>query len=310
LAEPVTGGDPLSGDKYVRRSLQTLSDQLADLGHQACPTTVGALLRELDYKLRVNFKRLTGPPHPDRDRQFQYLGEVIEEFRTEGLPILSIDAKKKELVGNFANPGVRWRQQAAHVNAHDFRSDAEYRVTPYGLYDVLANRGHVIVGTSFNTPEFGAAAVARWWSRIGCHRYRDAGELLLLADAGGSNGYRPRLWKRCLQELVTDRYGLDVTVCHYPVGASKWNPVEHRLFGPISVNWSGEPLRTREIVLGLLCGTRTRTGLEVTAEWWDRPFAKGRKVSNAAMRQLHIEHSTVCPLWNYTITPRGWHSWN
>jgi Rhodopirellula transposase DDE domain len=300
----------MSGAKYVRHSLQTLSDQLTNLGHPACPTSVGALLRELDYNLRVNFKRLTGPPHPDRDRQFHYLADLIEEFRVEGLPILSIDAKKKELVGNFDNPGARWRQQAAEVNAHDFLSDAEYRVTPYGLYDLLANRGHVIVGTSCNTPEFAAAAVARWWSRIGCHRYRDAGELLLLADAGGSNGYRPRLWKMCLQELVADRYGLDVTVCHYPVGASKWNPVEHRLFGPISVNWSGEPLCTREILLGLLCGTHTKTGLQVTAEWWDRSFAQGRKVSNVAMRQLQIEHANVCPLWNYTITPRNWHTWN
>jgi hypothetical protein len=300
----------MSGDKYVRRSLQTLSDQLTDLGHHACPTTVAELLREFDYKLRVNFKRLTGPPHPDRDRQFGYLAELIEEFRAERLPILSIDAKKKELVGDFDNPGARWLRTPTDVNAHDFLSDAEYRVTPYGLYDVLANRGHVIVGTSFNTPEFAAAAVARWWSRIGCHRYRDAGELLILADAGGSNGYRPRLWKQCLQELVADCYGLDVTVCHYPAGASKWNPVEHRLFGPISVNWSGQPLSTREIMLGFLRGTRTKTGLEVTAEWWDRLFAKGRKVSNAAMCQLQIEKHDTCPQWNYTIKPRSWHSWN
>jgi Rhodopirellula transposase DDE domain len=300
----------MSGDKYVRRSLQTLSDQLADLGHAACPTTVAALLRELDYHPRVNFKRLTGPPHPDRERQFDYLTALIAEFRAEQLPILSIDAKKKELVGNFDNPGRRWLRQAADVNAHDFLSDADYRVTPYGLYDVLANRGHVIVGTSANTPEFAAAAVARWWARIGCHRYTDAGELLLLADAGGSNGYRPRLWKLSLQELVADRYGLDVTVAHYPVGASKWNPVEHRLFGPISVNWSGEPLATPDILLGLLRGTRTRTGLAVTAEWWERPFAPGRKVSTTAMRQLQIAHAEVCPLWNYTITPRNGHLWN
>jgi hypothetical protein len=300
----------MSGTKYVRRSLQTLSDGLAGRGHRACPTTVADLLRELDYKLRVNFKRLTGPPHPDRDCQFGYLAEVIEEFRGAGLPILSVDAKKKELVGNFANAGVTWRQESVAVNAHDFLTDALYRATPFGLYDVLANRGHVIVGTSANTPGFAATAVARWWSRIGCHRYRDASELLVLADAGGSNGYRPRLWKKCLQELVADRYGLDVTVCHYSVGASKWNPVEHRLFGPISINWSGEPLRTPDVLLGLLRGTSTATGLEVTAEWWDRPFAKGVKVPNAEMGQLHIEHHDTCPQWNYTIKPRRWHQWN
>src|SRR5262245_9296171 len=169
LAEPVTGGDPMSGDKYVRRSLQTLSDELADCGFQACATTVGQLLRDLDYKLRVNFKRLTGPAHPDRDRQFGYLGDLIEAFRQEGLPILSIDATKKELIGNFDKPGERWLPKRNDVNAHDFLSDAEYRVTPYGLYDLLANQGHVIVGTSYNTPEFAAACVARWWSRIGCH---------------------------------------------------------------------------------------------------------------------------------------------
>lgn len=297
----------MSGDKYCRRSLQTLSDELAELGHSASATTVGELLRELDYKPRVNFKRLTGPPHPDRDVQFRYLGEVIEEFRAEGLPILSIDAKKKELIGLFDNDGQRWLRESCDVNAHDFLSAAECRVTPYGLYDVLANRGHVIVSSSFNTPEFAAACVARWWSRIGCHRYRDAGELLLLADAGGSNGWRPRQWKKCLQELVADRYGLDVVVGHYPVGASKWNPVEHRLFGPISINWCGQPLSTPEVLLGFLKGTK---GLDVNAEWWDRPFWKAQKVSDQEMTQLAIDHGDICPNWNYTIKPRGLHNWN
>ena len=297
----------MSGDKYCRRSLQTLSDELAALGHAASATTVGDLLRELDYKPRVNFKRLTGPPHPDRDVQFRYLGDLIEEFRAEGLPILSIDAKKKELVGLFDNDGKRWLRESCDVNAHDFLSDAECRVTPYGLYDVLANRGHVIVSSSFNTPEFAAACVARWWSRIGCHRYRDAGELLLLADAGGSNGWRSRLWKKCLQEMVADRYGLDVTVGHYPVGASKWNPVEHRLFGPISINWCGQPLSTPEVMLGFLKGTK---GLDVNAEWWDRTFLKAQKVSDQEMSQLEIDHGDTCPNWNYTIKPRGLHSWN
>lgn len=297
----------MSGAKYCRRSLQALSDELAALGHAASATTVAQLLREQDYKLRVNCKRLTGPPHPDRDVQFRYLSDLIEEFRAEGLPILSIDAKKKELIGLFDNDGQRWLRASCDVNAHDFLSDAECRVTPYGLYDVLANRGHVIVSSSFNTPEFAAACVARWWSRIGCHRYRDAGELLLLADAGGSNGWRPRQWKKCLQEMVADRYGLDVTVGHYPVGASKWNPVEHRLFGPISINWCGQPLSTPEVMLGFLRGTK---GVAVNAEWWDRPFLKGQKVSDHEMRQLEIEHSETCPDWNYTLKPRSLHSWN
>ena len=257
---------------YVRRSLQHLSDELAELGHAACPTTVADLLGDLDYRLRVNVKRMTGPYHPDRDTQFRYLGSLVDLFREEGWPILSVDAKKKELVGNFANPGATWVQEPYQVNAHDFLTDALCRAAPYGLYDLLANRGHVIVGTSADTPRFAAEAVAGWWSRIGCHRYRQAGALLLLADGGGSNGHRPRLWKKSVQELLADRYGLVVTVCHYPTGASKWNPVEHRLFGPISTNWAGVPLQSPEVLLGFLRGTTSKTGLQVTAEWWERRY--------------------------------------
>jgi hypothetical protein len=300
----------MSEAKYVRRSLQTLSAELEELGHRACPATVAELLQDMHYNLYVNVKRFTGPYHPDRDQQFRYLQEVVNEFRDTGLPILSVDAKKSELIGNFANAGATWRQAATEVNAHDFLTDALYKGVPYGLYDVVANQGHVVVGTSANTPQFAAEAVARWWSRIGCHRYREAGELLILADGGGSNGYRPRLWKRCLQELVADRYGLDVTVCHYPTGASKWNPVEHRLFGPISRNWAGEPLRTPSVTLGFIRGTTTTTGLGVTAEWWERKYEKGLKVTTAEMAALAIEHHDICPRWNYTIKPRNNHQWN
>jgi hypothetical protein len=310
LVEPVTGGDPMSEAKYLRTSLQTLSDQLAGQGHDACPTTVGGLLRQLDYHLYVNVKRLTGPYHRDRDRQFRYLEETVDICRQAELPILSIDTKKKELIGDFANPGATWGQEGEEVNAHDFLTDAKYRAAPYGLYDVLANKGHVVVGTSADTPQFAAEAVARWWSRIGCHRYRDVDQLLLLADSGGSNGYRPRLWKRCLQELVADRYGLVVTMCHYPTGASKWNPVEHRLFAPISCNWAGVPLRTPEVMLGYIRGASTTTGLEVTAEWWERTYERGVEVTAQEMAELNIVHHEVCPNWNYTILPRNRHLWN
>ncbi len=310
MAQPVTGGDPMSQAKYLRCSLQTLSDQLAHLGHQACPATVADLLRGLDYHLYVNVKRFTGPYHRDRDRQFGYLTILTDLFRDEGWPILSVDSKKKELIGNFDNAGARWLRQADVVNAHDFLSDALCQGRPYGLYDVLANQGHVIVGTSADTPQFAVEAVARWWSRIGCHRYRGAEELLILADSGGSNGCRPRLWKKCLQELVADRYGLTVTVCHYPRGASAYNPVEHRLFGPISTNWAGVPLRSPEVMLGYLRGTRTRTGLTVTAEWWERHYVKGLKVSDAEMAELDLERAEICPQWNYTIKPRNVYQWN
>jgi len=309
VVEPMTGGDPMSRQKYVRRSLQALSDDLAERGHPACPSTVAGLLRGMGYSLHVNVKRLTGPAHPDRDRQFDYLRGMMEQFRAKGLPVLSVDNKKKELVGNFAQPGQCWCGGGAEVNAHDFLSDAVCRAVPYGLYDVRANAGHVVVGTSADTPQFAAEAVARWWSRVGCRRYRGARQLLILADSGGSNGCRPRLWKRCVQELLADRYGLEVTVCHYPRGASKWNPVEHRLFGPISVNWAGTPLRTPEVMLGHIRGTTTRGGLSVTAEWWQRQYAKGIKVSQQEMAGLEIAHHDTCPQWNYTFTPRQAHRW-
>ena len=307
LVAPVTGGDPMTKAKYLRCSLQTLSDQLEDRGQKACPTTVGKVLREMDYDLYGNVKRFTGPAHPDRDPQFQYLAALVAAFRDAGLPILSVDTKKKELIGNFAHAGTTWRQEADAVNVHDFLSEAQYRGVPYGLYDVLANQGHVLVGTSANTPQFAAEAVARWWARIGCHRYRDAGALLVLADSGGSNGCRPRLWKWGLQEWVADRYGLDVTVCHYPTGASKWNPVEHRLFGPISVNWAGVPLRTPAMMLGFLRGTTTTTGLRVSAEWWERTYSTGVKVTDTEMKELALEPHDLCPRWNYTIHPRSPH---
>jgi hypothetical protein len=301
----------MTDDKFVRRSLRTLSDELAGLGHRACPTTVAGLLRDLGYNLRVNVKRITGPYHPDRDRQFRHIEGLVDEFRAEGLPILSVDTKKKELVGNFANGGRAWADTPEEVNAHDFLTDAVCRAVPYGLYDVLANKGHVVVGTSADTPAFAAEAVARWWVRCGCKRYRDAGELLILADSGGSNGCRPRLWKRRLQGLA-DWYGLAVTACHYPRGASKWNPVEHRLFSHISRSWAGVPLRTPELLLALLRGTRTAAGLTVSAEWLDCEFPRGVKVTEAEMAALNIEHHNICPRWNYTIKPRmsEWWNWN
>jgi hypothetical protein len=296
--------------KYARRSLRTLSGELAELGHAAGPDTVAALLRELGYRLRVNVKRFSGPYHPDRDTPFTFIEGLVVAFREEGLPILSVETKKMELVGNFASAGATWRLEADEVNAHDFLTDALYRAVPYGLYDVLANKGHVVVGTSADTPRFAAEAVARRWSRIGCRRDRGARELLILADGGGGNGYRSRVWKLSLQELVADCYGLEVTVCHYPTGAWKWNPVEHRLFGPISINWAGVPLRSPEVMLGYLRGTATPGGLAVTAEWWGREYAKGMVVSDTEMAGLDIEHHAICPRWNDTIRPRDTYRWN
>lgn len=292
----------MTTDKFVRISLQSLSDDLHRLGHPASPTSVANLLRGQKYNLHVNVKRLTGPPHPDRDRQFRYIEEQIEEFRAEGWPIVSVDSKKKELIGQFQNAGAVWCKSGTEVNAHDFPSDAVCKAVPYGLYDVLANRGHVVVGTSADTPAFAVDAIASWWSRIGSRRYPAGCPLLVLADSGGSNGCRPRLWKYRLQGLA-DRYGVVVNVCHYPRGASKWNPVEHRLFGPISVNWAGIPLASPEVMLSCLRGTSTKGGLRVSAQWQSRVYPKGVKVTRGEMDGVHILKHELCPQWNYTILP-------
>ncbi|GIW56673.1 MAG: hypothetical protein KatS3mg082_3077 [Nitrospiraceae bacterium] len=268
------------------------------------------LLREEDFALHVNAKRFTGPPHPDRDRQFRYLQEQLDLFRDHGWPVLSVDAKKSELIGNFKNAGAIWCWHPEEVKCHDFLDDAEGRAIPYGVYDVLANRGFVQVGLSANTPAFAVAAIRQWWVRLGCKRYGLCDRLLILADAGGSNGYRPRLWKRCLQAEVADRYGLRLTVCHYPTGASKWNPIEHRLFGPISINWAGEPLRSLERLLAFVRGTTTKSGLVVAAAVDEGIYPTRVRVSDEEMAELKIRHHDICPQWNYTISPRLSYQWN
>ena len=289
--------------KFVRRSLQALSTELAGQGYSACPTTVARLLRTQAYSPRINVKRFTGPDHPDRDRQFLNIQEWIAIFEELGLPIISVDGKKKELIGNFRNPGAVWCDEPEEVNVYDFLTDAECRATPYGIYDLLSGRGHICVGISSDTPAFAVESIRSWWARYGCKRYRGADELLILAEGGGSNGHRPRLWKAALQEQIADRYGLHVTVCHYPTGASKWNPVEHRLFGPVSINWAGQPLRNLDILLGWVRGTELG-GTGVTASLDRATYPTKVKVSNAEMRRLDLERHQVCPAWNYTISPR------
>jgi Rhodopirellula transposase DDE domain len=302
LVEPETAGDPMSERKWRRSSLRALSQAL---GQTISHTTVGRVLKAMDYSLKANVKCLTGEPHPDRDTQFAYIEQQTHTFRAAGLPIISVDTKKKELIGDFKNPGQGWCQTAAEVNAHDFEQDALGKAVPYGLYDLIHNRGYVYVGKTADTPQFAVEQIAAWWQTFGCHDFPAAKRLLILCDAGGSNGYRPRLWKQQLQELLADRLGLEVTVCHYPSGASKWNPIEHRLFGPISVNWAAQPLVSFEKMLALIQGTRTETGLSVAAFLVDKVYATGLKVSEAVMKALNLVHHTVCPNWNYTIRPRS-----
>ena len=305
LVEPETAGDPMSAQKWVRSSLRQLSTRLRDAGHPVSPPTVGRLLEDVGYALHVNAKKVeASAAHVDRNAQFEHLATQRQMFETAGWPIISVDTKKKELIGNFKNAGQAWSREAESVNVHDFPQDALGRAVPYGLYDVLHNRGTVYVGSSADTPQFAVETIVRWWESEGCAAFPHADQLLILADAGGSNGCRPRQWKYQLQAQLSDRFGLTVTVCHYPTGCSKWNPIEHRLFSYISLNWVGKPLRTWDTMLGYIRGTTTTTGLEVQAFLHTGIYETGQSVSEMEMQQLNLERHVVCPNWNYTIRPR------
>ncbi len=274
------------------------------MAHRACPTTIGRLLRANGYGLRGHRKRLTGKAHADRDAQFRYIAEQRREFVGAHNPRISIDAKKRELVGTFKNPGRRWCRQATDVNAHDFPTDAAAHAIPYGVYDPELNRGHVCVGTSGNTADLAADAVRDWWRQKGRWQYPDAAALLIEADGGGSNGSRSRVFKKRLQEFA-DETGLAVTVCHYPPGASKWNPIEHRLFSQISATWAGTVLATLAVLVGLIRRTTTATGLKVTARVMPKDYPTGRKVTAAEFKAIKLTRHDTCPQWNYTIHPRA-----
>ena len=303
LVTPETAGAPTSEQKWVRSSLRHLRDEMVDKGHPLCLTTISRLLKDLGYSLKANVKRFAGTQHPDRDTQFKYIESQKQAFLAAGQPVISVDTKKKELIGNFKNVGQCWCQDAEIVNDHDFATDATVKAVPYGIYDLQHNAGYVYVGQSADTAEFAVTRIADWWNTIGCHNFSGATKLLILCDGGGSNGWRSRLWKAQLQEHLADLLGLEVSVCHYPTGTSKWNPIEHRLFGPISINWAGKPLRTLETLLAYIRGTRTQTGLQVSAFLVEQVFEKGAKVSDETMDGLNLERHATCPNWNYTIRP-------
>ena len=300
-----TAGDP-TGRRglWTGLRLEQISERLEPLGLTVCPNTVRRLLAALGYALHVNRKSLSGPQSPERDCQFRYIEHQRHEFSRDGLPIISVDTKKKELGGAFKNAGQIWSQEALPVNDHDFRSQARGIAIPRGLLDVRANRGSVLIGTSHDTSEFAVDAIVEWWRREGCRRYQQAQELLILADSGGSNGARCRLWKYALQEKLVDPYQVAVTVCHYPTGASKWNPIEHRLFSEISKHWAGQPLTDYPTIVRLVGQTRTKTGLVVKCALSDQRYATKIKVSDDQMRSLdYLKHPTL-PQWNYTLLPR------
>ena len=284
--------------------LEQISRQLGRLGLSVCPNTVRRLLKEMDYALRANRNSLSGQQSPERDRQFRYLQVQRQEFTRQGLPIISVDTKKKEMVGPFKNAGQVWSREPIPVNDHDFRSLAKGMAIPRGLYDVQANRGSVLVGTSHDTSDFAVDAIVDWWRREGRARYGQASELLILADSGGSNGARCRLWKCALQEKLADRFGLAVTVCHYPTGASKWNPIEHRLFSEISKHWAGQPLVDYPTIVRLIGETQTQTGLRINCGLSTKFYPTKIKVSDAQMAELDLLRHPILPNWNYTLLPR------
>jgi hypothetical protein len=300
-----TAGDPMGRrGVWTGKRLRTISRELAQLGLRACPNTVRRLLGELDYGLHANHKSLCPNSSPHRNEQFAYLESQRREFRQKGSPIISVDSKKKELVGRFKNHGRVWSRQPIRVQDHDFRSQAEGLVNPYGVYDVQANRGLVVVGTSHDTPAFAVESICQWWRRDGRQRYPQAPRLLILADGGGSNGPRCRAWKLALQEKLADPFGLAVTVCHYPTGASKWNPIEHRLFSEISKHWAGQPLTDLPTITRLIGETQTQTGLRVKCILNTTSYPTKTSVSDEQMRSLHLFKHTVLPDWNYTLSPR------
>lgn len=295
----------MSDKRWVRLSLVHLRDRLAESGCPLSTWTVHRLLKDNRYSLKSNLKtQEPGGNHSDRNTQFEYIAQQKAEHLQAAQPVISVDTKKKELVGNFKNAGRCWNLDPQKVNTHDFPSQAQGRAVPYGIYDVRHNRGFVCIGQSADTPEFAVDSIVQWWHQEGGSRYPQASRLLILADSGGSNGSRPRLWKQQLQEQVADRLGLTVTVSHYPTGCSKYNPIEHKLFSFISINWAAKPLRTFQTVFNLIRNTTTKTGLRISAFLMPRTYQKGKRVSDADMRQLNIQRHKTCPNWNYTFKPR------
>lgn len=296
-----TAGDPMTDMKWTRRTTRRISCELRSLGIDVGPKTVGCLLKELGYRLRVNHKKIAPRASRDRDEQFRYIEKQRRRFERKRLPIVSVDTKKKELIGNFKNAGVAWQKSPALVFDHDFRVHAEAIAVPYGIFDVRANCGRMFVGLSHDTPAFAVDALAHWWNHEGRRMYPDADHILVLADSGGSNGSRVRGWKHALQHTFCDRFGVNVTVCHYPAGSSKWNPADHRLFAPISRNWQGRPLDSLETMVNYMRTTTTSTGLKVRASITRRHYPLGVTITDKQMDSLRLRRHKVLPAWNYTL---------
>jgi len=304
LVEPVTRGDPMSPLKWTCKSLRRLARELVSMGFSVSYRTVGRLLKQQDYSLQGNRKTVEGAQHPDRNAQFEYINAQTKKQLKAASPAISVDTKKKELVGNYKNGGREYRSkgQPDKVDVHDFIGKLG-RANPYGVYDIHDDSAWVSVGISSDTAEFAVASIRRWWNLMGNSRYAKAKNLLITADCGGSNGYRTRLWKLELQRLA-DELGIPVTVCHFPPGTSKWNKVEHRLFSFITMNWRGKPLRSYQTIVNLIAATTTEAGLTVRSELDEACYQKGRKVTDEEMATINIRRHRFHGDWNYTISPR------
>jgi hypothetical protein len=304
LVEASTRGDPQSPLCWTSKSTRKLAEELAAQGHAVSHQTVAGLLSDWGYSLQANRKTKEGSDHPDRDAQFEYIAEQVRTFQAAGQPVISVDAKKKELIGDFRNPGREWHRRGhpEEVRTKDFRDKQLGKVIPEGVYDLSRNEGWVSVGVDHDTAEFAVASIRRWWQEMGSSVYPRARRLLITADAGGSNGYRTRLWKVELQGLA-DALGLRITVCHFPPGTSKWNKIEHRMFCYITKNWRGKPLRSRGIVVNLIGNTTTKAGLQIQAELDTNAYRTGIKVSAEELAAVRLEKAPFHGEWNYTITP-------
>jgi hypothetical protein len=303
LMKADTAGDPMSEKRWSRKDTRSLSREMNAKGVHLCPNTVGQLLKHGNYSLRVNRKSIAETQHPDRNRQFELIADFRKQFEDAGHPILSMDTKKKELVGNFKNQGRAWSREPENVSQHDFRSSASAIASPYGLYEPIRNCGTIIIGLSADTPEFAVDCLDTWISEFGWTAYPGMTKILLLCDSGGSNGYRPRFWKFALYDKIARGHGITVTVCHYPPGASKWNPIEHRLFSFITLEWAGHPLRSLDVMTKYIQGTTTNTGLRVNALLNARTYTKGKTVPDRLFKAITMtNHSELSP-WNYTIRP-------
>ena len=306
LVDPITRGDPESPLRWTCKSTMVLSAELfAQHGIRISDRTVARLLRDHGYSLQAANKTVEGAQHPDRNAQFEYINAKAQDCVERGVPVISVDTKKKELVGNFKNAGREWQPQGVPelVDVHDFPSDAVGKAIPYGVYGLAANDGFVSVGVDHDTPVFAVTSIEAWWAQVGSKRYPKARELFITADAGGSNSYRSHVWKHQLQR-VADKLDISIGVSHFPPGTSKWNKVEHRLFSFISINWRGRPLRTYETVVNLIGSTSNRGGLVVRARLDRRRYPTGKKVSTRDLRALKIEPDDFHGEWNYVIRPR------